>query len=266
MKSLSHKLAVLFVLLIATTSLNAQDFNGKAYYATKSTLKLGRWGDNLSTAQKKQIQARLKNRLEKEYILVFNLKESLFKEDEKLDAMSGATDSWGKNFSQGDLYKNVKENVLIQDQEFYGKRFLVKDKPYKLQWEMSSEQKTIGEYACFKATATLPVVDLKWYDFSWDRIRESDSEKENIVTVEAWYTPQVPVSNGPSEFWGLPGLILEVSAGDTTMLCTRIEMNLKEKTKIEAPEKGTVVSKIEYREIVEKKMSEMRDMYRSRNR
>ena len=49
---------------------------------------------------------------------------SNLKEDEKLDAMSGATDTWGKNFTQGDLYKNVKDNALAQSQEFYGKKFL----------------------------------------------------------------------------------------------------------------------------------------------
>ena len=48
-----------------------------------------------------------------------------FKEDEKLDAMSGATDSWGKNFAPGEQYKNVKSNTLLQNQEFYGKQFFV---------------------------------------------------------------------------------------------------------------------------------------------
>ena len=81
----------------------------------------------MSEAQKKQMQARLKNRLEKTYILSFNGKESIFEEQERVDAISGATDSWGSNFTRGKQYKNVEANELIQTQEFYGKRFLVKD-------------------------------------------------------------------------------------------------------------------------------------------
>jgi GLPGLI family protein len=107
---------------------NVQEFQGQAIYFSKSSLELGSFGARMSEAQKKQIQDNLKNRLEKSYILNFNKEESFFKEEEKLDAISGATDSWGKNFSRGEQYKNVKENALVQSQEFYGKRFLVKDK------------------------------------------------------------------------------------------------------------------------------------------
>ena len=53
-----------------------------------------------------------------------------------------------------------------------------------------------------------------------------------MTDVEAWYTPQIPVGHGPAEYWGLPGLILEVSAGNTTMLCSKIVMNPAEKEKI----------------------------------
>jgi GLPGLI family protein len=44
--------------------------------------------------------------------------------------------------------------------------------------------------------------------------------QENMVVVEAWYAPQIPVAQRPAEFWGLPSLILEVSAQNTTFLCT----------------------------------------------
>ena len=37
---------------------------------------------------------------------------------------------------------------------------------------------------------------------------EIEVPKEILVT--AWYTPQIPVNQGPGEYWGLPGLILEV--------------------------------------------------------
>ncbi|WP_426432395.1 GLPGLI family protein [Winogradskyella sp. HB-48] len=292
MKSIFFKTSFVLLLLLVFGKLRVNegketynkfnnDFQGQAFYISKSKMELGRWGDRLSEAQKKQIEARLKNRLEKEYILTFNKEEALFYEDEKLDAMSGATDSWGKNFSPGKQYKNVKTNTQIQNQEFYGKQFLVKDKLLDINWVLGKETKQIGNYTCFKATASIPTNELAWYDFSWSRLRNSDNTTEkqsdsinktneepnvDMTDVEAWYSPQVPVGHGPLEYWGLPGLILEVSAGNTVMLCTKIVLNPKEKLEIVAPEKGKEITKVEYQKTIVEKMEEFRNNRMGRSR
>lgn len=271
MKPLFTKNTLVFFAMLIPVLLSGQDFQGKAYYFSKSTMELGNWGATMSEAQKKQIQERLKNRLEKTYILTFNKEESVFKEDEKIDAVSGATDSWGKNFSPGEQYKNVKTKTLLQQQEFYGKQFLIKDDLLAIDWKIEKETKQIGNYMCFKATASIPTADLTWYDFSWNTLRKKEEQKKDSITGEikepqvemsevvAWYSPQIPLSQGPLEYWGLPGLILEISVGNTTMLCSKIIMNPDEKSKIEAPDKGKEVSKTEYQETVAGKMQEMRD-------
>ena len=236
MKSIFIKsCALMLVFLFAPANSIAQEFQGKAYYFSKASMELGSFGARLSEAQKKQIQERLKNRLQKTYVLTFNKQESTFKEEDKLDAMSGATDSWGSNFTPGEQYKNIKTNTLRQNQEFYGKQFLVKDNLLKLEWEMTTETKQIGNYMCFMATASVPSSELSWYNFSWGDLNEDDSDEVKMTEIVAWYSPQIPVSQGPSEYWGLPGLILEVRVGTTIMLCTEIIMNPDEKIKIEAP-------------------------------
>jgi len=244
------------------------DFQGQAVYISKSRLELGRWGARMSEAQKKDIAIRLKNRLEKEFTLTFDKEASLFVEEEQLDAISGATDSWGKNFSAGENYKNVKNNSQIQQQEFYGKKFLIKDILQPIDWTLGSATKKIGNYTCYKATTFIPTDDLLWYSFSWSRMRkpedatESDEVSETqveVTQVEAWYTPQIPVRHGPSDYWGLPGLILEVSAGETTMLCTKIVLNPNEKIEIKAPRKGDVLAKAEYQDLIQNKMLEFRN-------
>jgi len=239
MKSLLFKISFIAAFLLLSNKPQVQEFQGQAFYTSKSNMELGRWGARMSEAQKKQVQARLKNRLEKTYVLNFNKEESLFNEEEKLDAMSGATDSWGKNFARGEQYKNVKENSLVQNQEFYGKQFLVKDELQKFDWVMGKESKQIGQYICFKASAIVPSSELAWFDFSWRNLRNRETNEEdeqpeiNMTTIEAWYTPQIPVAHGPAEYWGLPGLILEVNAGNTTMLCTKIVINPKGKLDIQ---------------------------------
>ena len=263
-----------YVLLIPLTLSNVIfdediDFQGQAVYISKSKLELGRWGARMSEAQKKDIALRLKNRLEKEFILTFNKEESLFVEEEQLDAISGATDSWGKNFAAGENYKNVKTNSQLQQQEFYGKKFLIKDNLQEINWTLDSASKKIGNYNCYKATTFIPTEDLLWYSFSWSRMRsnndsgsstDSDSDSQVEVTqVEAWYTPEIPVRHGPSDYWGLPGLILEVSAGETTMLCTKIVINPSNKIKIEGPKKGTVLNKRGYQDLIQNKMVEFRN-------
>jgi len=273
MKLTLLKRIIFAFVIFFSININAQEFQGEATYFSKSTIELGNWGARFSEAQKKQIKARLKNRLEKTYVLTFNKEESLFKQEEKLDvdAMSGATNSWGKNFSQGNQYKNVKTNQQIQKQEFYGKQFLVKDNLQPIDWKMETETKQIGSYMCFKATAFVSTTDLTWYDFSWDRLRNSSQNQSDtsdtevneeaieMTQIEAWYTPQIPVRHGPSEYWGLPGLILEVSAGNTTILCTKIVLNSEENEKIEAPDRGKEITKPEYQETITKKMKEFRD-------
>lgn len=282
MKSLLLKFSIVLIALFSSNFTdnkkpeNNEEFQGQAYYFSKSKMELGSWGARMSEEQKKQVSERLKNRLEKTYILTFNKEESFFDEQDKLDAMSGATDSWGKNFVPGDQYKNVKTNTQIQNQEFYGKNFLVKDILQPMEWELGTETKKIGQYTCFKATTSIPTDELTWFDFSWSKLKASNSKKTDSINgdnreikmtdVEAWYTLQIPVSHGPMEYWGLPGLILEVSAGNTTLLCSKIVINPSEKMKIEAPDKGKVVTKKEYQKIIKDKMIEFRNNRGGRSR
>lgn len=263
MKLFLSTLSILTLILLYPVDTPTQEFYGKAVYQTKTKMELGNWGARMSEAQKKQIEARLKNRLEKTYTLSFNKTESIFKEEEVLDAISGATDSWGKNFTPGESYKNIADNELVQTQEFYGKKFLVKDKILEIDWKMGTESKQVGQYMCFKATASVPSKALTWYEFSWGELRSADKPEGEagvaMTEIEAWYTPQVPVGHGPAEFAGLPGLIMEVSFGGTTMLCSKIVINPKEKVKIQAPDKGKEIGKISYKETVVKKMTEMRN-------
>ncbi len=287
MKKLSFKITTLLIFCFCTVSFG-QDFQGKAYYQTKTTMDLDQWGGReMSAEQKKRIEERMKSFLEKEYILTFSKTESIYKEDEKLEAPgSRGFGGFGSSLTGGPKYKNVKDSLLIQDQEFFGKQFLIKDELKGLEWKMGTETKKIGQYTCFKATATKSVDEFDWRSMRPRRGRDNDEKKEGeeakdstktdsndpmseievpkTIEVTAWYTPQIPINQGPDDYWGLPGLILEVSADRTTILCTKIVMNPEEKEDIEKPEKGEEVTQAEYNEIITKKMEEMREMYGGR--
>ncbi|WP_323027403.1 GLPGLI family protein [Gelidibacter japonicus] len=287
MKSHSFKILASFIFLISGTIM-AQDFQGKAYYQSKTTMDMSNFGGQQMTEQQRKMMAeRMKSMLEKTFILSFNRTESIYNEEEKLAAPGAGGGRWGGmmgSFTAGAQYKNVKDQQLIQDQEFFGKQFLIKDSIPKLEWKMESESKQIGQYLCFKATAVKKVDDM---DFSNMRRRNRDNEQRqgekskdtakstNLmdeievpkeILVTAWYTPQIPVNQGPGEYWGLPGLILEVNSGRTTILCSKIEINPTDKTEIKAPSKGKVVTKKEYEDIVKEKMEEMQEMYGGRGR
>ena len=43
---------ILFFLTLGSFSITAQDFQGKAYYKTKTTMDFGSWGDKMSSEKK----------------------------------------------------------------------------------------------------------------------------------------------------------------------------------------------------------------------
>ena len=64
MKSILLKFSslVFIALLSFSLNLNAQEFQGQAIYFSKAKMVLGSFGARMSEAQKKKIQARLKDR------------------------------------------------------------------------------------------------------------------------------------------------------------------------------------------------------------
>ncbi|WP_299777088.1 GLPGLI family protein [uncultured Formosa sp.] len=276
MKSQLFKIFLVCLFTAFSCSTFAQaDFQGKAYYESKTTAEMPDFGGRqMSDEQKKRIEERMKSLFEKTYILSFNRSESIYKEEEKLAAPSS---SGGRGFrgpgdlSAGPKYKNIKTNQVIVDQEFFGKQFLIKDSLPKLVWKMQNESKQIGQYTCFKATAVKLVSGTDITSFRGPKRGEEEDkskEEENVapreVTVTAWYTPQIPVNQGPDDYWGLPGLILEVSTDKTTILCSKIVLNAKDDTEIKIPTKGKVVTQEEYTEIATKKMAELRESFSGR--
>ena len=275
----------LIFLLFFSFSINAQNISGQAYYESKTTVDLDAFGGNreMTEEMKKMIAERMKSMLEKTYILTFNKDESIYKEQEKLDAtpMNPGFKMMMSSYTPGAQYKNLKTGQIVEENEFFGKQFLVTDSIKDLDWQITKESKTIGQYIAFKATA-MKKVDPN--DYSMARPKKKD-ERENAETkndtaqpqdpmdmieipeeieVTAWFTPQIPVSNGPGEYAGLPGLILELNVYRTTLLCSKIVMNPKEAEKIEPPKKGKEVTREEYIKIVKEKTDEIRENFRGR--
>jgi GLPGLI family protein len=288
MKLIKTIVASCIALIISVIS-NAQEFQGEAHYFSKTTMDMDNFsGRQMSEEQKKQRAEFMKSWLEKSYVLTFSKTESIYKEEEVLEApgQGGGGRGWGRmmmgSFVPGSQYKNVKQNLMLQEQEFFGKQFLIKEDLPKLEWKLESETKQIGQYLCMKATSVKKIEDTGFTSFRGrgrNNQRESEVGKDSTKTrvergfempaeiiVTAWYTPQIPVSQGPGEFWGLPGLILEINADRTTILCSKIVINPKGEAVIGKPDKGKEVTRKEYNEIVKKKTEEMREFFRNRGR
>lgn len=262
------------LLIIVFTGFSQSKFQGKATYMSKTTMDMSRF-DKMSEQQKKQMMARFKSFLEKTYILTFNKTESSFKEEVKLDAPGASGPSWARSNGQGSIYKNAKDRKMIEDKEQFSKRFLIKEDMEQPKWQLGTETKKIGQFTCYKATYTKVDKSVDWgsifrrrggkdkkKDSTQNKSQKEKKEKKLLVT--AWYSPQIPVSAGPAEYWGLPGLILELNVGRTTMLCTEVQLNPDEKLEIKVPTKGKEVTREEYNKILKEKSIELRERFRNR--
>jgi GLPGLI family protein len=268
---------VTVITLFITVSLSAQDFQGKAIYQSKTTLDIDFAASGIPADRVKQIKERMKNNLEKTFELSFNKTASIYKEEAKLD-QAGTGGGGGMRFMMaggvnGKFYKNIQTKQLAKESEFSGKNFLIKGDLKTYEWKMEQETKMIGQNLCFKATTVIEVPVREEFRFGRSSSPEDEAKREKeretnknikeLILVTAWYTLDIPVSNGPGDYWGLPGLILEIDAGDTKILCTKIEINPKEREIIEEPSKGKVVTQEEYDTIIEEKMIEMRERMRN---
>ncbi|WP_159021806.1 GLPGLI family protein [Formosa sp. L2A11] len=92
----------------------------------------------------------------------------------------------------------------------------IKDNIPTHNWTLQNETQTILGYTCKKATAEKISFGRKQY-------------------ITAWYTEEIPISDGPKIYNGLPGLILQVDNKITLIKFEKLKFFKDTNTEIEAP-------------------------------
>lgn len=248
---------------IAFNALGQQKFEGIATYKSSMSVEtINVAGQNMSPEMQENVRKQLMQQSQRDYTLAFNLQEATWEEDAELESEAGAPSGGGMQirFSTGNSrsYINPSKNQFMEETEIFGKKFLIEDELPTYNWKITNETKKIGDYTVVKA---------EYQNISEQTtlsLSNSEQATETIMDttmITAWYTPEIPVSQGPSNTWGLPGLILELKDGNFTFLCTKVELNPAEPVQIEMPSKGKRVSREEANKIRDEKLQEMMKKY-----
>lgn len=128
-----------------------------------------------------------------------------------------------------DFIYSINENILYEQRSIKKKEYLIKLKK-KYKWKITQEQKTILGYTCTKA------------------IHSSIAPNGNENITEAWFTFSIPVSAGPDNYIGLPGLILAVKTWYNRYLYAR-NIKFKDEIQIKHPDKNIIITKEKAREL-----------------
>ena len=133
-------------------------------------------------------------------------------------------------------FLDYAEATMVEARGFLGRTFRVTRERPSYAWRIGTEQAEHLGYTVMKATA------------------EHDS-----TTVEAWFTPQIPIPGGPASYGGLPGMILVLSLNDghTQYQATEVALRELEAGLIAPPEDGDEVSYEEFEKLVKERIEEM---------
>jgi len=97
----------------------------------------------------------------------------------------------------GHTESSIKDGAgnFLAGENFMQSRYVVKGDAHTLDWDITEEKNTIGKYSCLKAVL------------------------KGFPDVVAWFSPEIPVNDGPAFFHGLPGLVvkLETAFDDTAL-------------------------------------------------
>jgi GLPGLI family protein len=267
------KLIVTLTMMVVLISMevSAQDFQGKAVYESKFLFNTDKIvSDKISENEdlKIALKAAMKKSSEKTFTLVFNKQEAVYEENEELQQPTALSNGFSMSVRMsggGKKYINTKEKISLEEDEIFGKEFLIEEPLVQPKWTLVNETKKIGDYTCMKAELNIPVTEKQKETYKEFLKKEEnkpalfklEEPKDRVVT--AWYTPEIPVSFGPNNYWGLPGLILELNEDRTIILCSKVVLNSKDKVKIKRPKVGDKVSQKEFDTIQEKKSNSMKD-------
>lgn len=255
----------LFSLLLLVHFTQAQEFQGRVIYISKSLNNVVFDTKAMSDEKAKELNEKVNKMFEKTFVLNFNKTESIYQQEQKLKE----TGSRGSTFAsdlEGELYKNSQTKKYLKAEEFANKNYIISDVLKSYNWDLTQESKKIGNYTCYKAISITKVTNKELQEYEVEKAKQSKNKtsffnlekpKDKMTTV--WYNPEIPVSHGPNQYWGLPGLIMEVNENNLIILCSKVVLNPKDKKSIKVPKNGKVISQNSYDLMEEKQYNKLKD-------
>ena len=154
-------------------------------------------------------------------------------------------------------YFNFETSKRVDQRELLEREFLVEDSISKLKWKLTDETKNILNYTATKAVAerigSRNVMTMENGEMKRQQVADTSY-------ITAWFTSQIPVPAGPSEFQGqLPGLILELNINNGRTIYKAIEISPKVNVaSIKEPKGGKKLTAAEFTKERDTLMEEMR--------
>ncbi|HJY12372.1 MAG TPA: GLPGLI family protein, partial [Flavobacterium sp.] len=208
------KVFVLVLTLAVFCSIYSQEFSGTVTYKVMITQEYDSEYKPTDALAKKVKERNLSSLAKQVFLLEFDNSKSKFvrnnilsidvsKEEQLYDKMANSYSS---------TYNYYLDNILKLGMFYYiNNGMLVKQNVKDKDWSISTESKKIGDYLCYKA------VYLKSY---------MNSKGKNItIPITAWFAPELPYRYGPKEYYGLPGLILELHERYSVFLATEVKID-----------------------------------------
>ena len=261
------KIQLVFGLLIAfttlTTSATAQMKEGKISYERRINMHR-----NLPDPQMKSMIPEFRT---DKFELIFNESVSLFRsvvDDEAPDPFANAGGGGGgmrMNFRMptANTFTDVSKQMQYEERAFFEKEFLIIDSLKQYKWKLSEETKTIAKQLCKKATTMITAPQMRMRVSIGGGGNNTDTAantprapKETELVV--WYAENIPVSFGPDNYSGLPGVIMEIDQDNGATVTTAVEVSAKyPKKELVAPSKGEKMNRAQFQENMQKLMQDM---------
>jgi GLPGLI family protein len=256
------KIQLAFALLVAlATTATAQMKEGKISYERKTNMHR-----NIPDPQMKSMIPEFRT---DKFELIFNESASLFRsvvDDEAPDPFANAGGGGGMrmNFRMPTTttYTDLAKQTQYEERAFFEKEFLIVDSLKQYKWKLSEETKTIAKQLCKKATTMVTAPQMR---MRISRGGENNTDtaanapiKPRETELVVWYAENIPVSVGPDNYSGLPGVIMEMNLDNGATVTTAVEVSAKyPKKELVQPSKGEKMTRAQFQEQMQKLMQDM---------
>ena len=192
------------------------------------------------------LKAEIANGISMNYFLKNNGKYSSFQIEEKISNSQnqfGVIEQQIRASESKPYYKDftISPTIYLKEADLGSKKFLIKDQIPDFKWKITRDKADISGYKATKAEGVI-----------------MDS-----IPVIAWYAPEIPIKDGPTNISGLPGLVIKAQfeTSGIKFIYTLKDLKISEKEiKLTIPTKGNVITQEQFMAEIKKIQEQFKEM------